>query len=165
VTALAGEPVRAVASLRPVHGHVVGVDSERSEIAKIATQDRAARFSHGDDDRVHGGSSTSERSQCASPTGQMHRDLLDDVARLQEPIRQCVIALTPGKRLDQDDGRDEWWPDTVVPEHRDQRCSVLVPARKASDASRVEDEHAQPARLSGASRRIRRERASARARA
>lgn len=61
-----------------MYRHVVGVGSQRSEIAEIAAQDGTARFRHGDDDSVDRRPSTGESPEGASTTGQAQGKLLDD---------------------------------------------------------------------------------------
>ena len=113
--------------------HVVGIGRECSKVVEVSAQYSAAGFSHRNDDGVDRGSLAGLCSQGASSTSEMLRQPFDDVARLQESIDQCVGALTPGERLDEDDRGDDRWPNAVSLQHRDQRRNVFALTRKASD--------------------------------
>jgi len=51
-------------------------------------------------------------------------DLIEDVAGLQEPVRDGVVLRAVAQALDQDHGR----PGALANEHGDQRSSVLAPS-------------------------------------
>jgi len=86
-----------------VNDHIVGVGGEGPEIAKVATQDSAAGFSHGNDDSVDCRSSVSLSPQTGGSTSKSFGNLLDDIARLQEPVHQGIVARAPGERFDENE--------------------------------------------------------------
>ena len=150
-------------ALHPMNRDALSVRRERPKVAKVTAQHRPARFSHRNDDSIDRRSPARRRAEGSCATNKMLRKVIDDIARLEESIDQCIGPLAPGEGLHENDGGDDWWPDAVAPERRHQGDHLLALAREAADPARIENEQTQEARLSALILRTRRESASARA--
>lgn len=75
--------------------HVVGVGGQGSQILDVAAEHRTTWFGHHDDDRVDGGPLASESAQSPRSSSESLRQLLDDVARLEQPVDPRVVRWRP----------------------------------------------------------------------
>src|SRR5690606_5761264 len=79
--------------------HVDRVGGERCEIAWIRSQDRSARFGQSDDERVHGRAPAGATAEHGRPSGKQLRNLLENIAGLEQAMLVCIPAGLPLKTL------------------------------------------------------------------
>jgi hypothetical protein len=133
--------------------YVRGVGCERPEITDIAGENRPAQLCKGDDEGVDGRSPLRGGAQDAGSASKLLGDLFNDVAGLQEPVRDSVVLRAAAEALDKDHGRHHGRPDTLAHEDGNERSSVLASSGEARYASGVQYQSAHDARLASRGRR------------
>ena len=106
---------------RTLDGHVICVRRQRAEIRRIARQHRSTTFRECYDQRVDSRAAASTTSQERGSSRESLRDLINDVAHLEETVRVCVAARISLETLHQYYGRNQWRPEPDIPERLDQR--------------------------------------------
>ena len=76
-----------------MNSDALGVRRECPKVAKITTQHRSARFSHRNDDSVACRSPARRRAKGSCAANERMREVVDDIARLEESIDKCIGAL------------------------------------------------------------------------
>ena len=111
--------------------NIVCMGSNCSQIGDVATQHRASWLGTGHNNGVHGRTLSRQGPEYASATSEMLRELLDDVACLEESVCEGVGSRTSAEAFDQYDRRNNGRPQGITFQRCDHRCRVLALAREA----------------------------------
>ncbi len=125
------EPQPVGASSDPLDADGVGMGRERPEVLDVAGEHDAARFRTGNDDGVHRGAALGKVAQFARATSKGGRQVLPNVASLEQTIHRRIIATAARGRLGDDHGRNQRWPGANANQRADVRCSRGRPSRFA----------------------------------
>jgi hypothetical protein len=119
----------------PKDEDIVCMGSNCSQIRDAATQHGASWLGTCHNNGVHGRTLSRQRPEYASATSEILRELFNDVACLEESIREGVGSRTSTEAFDQNDGRDNGRPQGVTFQRCDHRRRVLTLPREAGDTA------------------------------
>jgi hypothetical protein len=114
---------------------------ERLKVFGVAGEHATARFRHGDDDRINGGTVVGAKAQQGGAPCNRFRQIGDDVAGLEEPVGVRIGTRTTGDGFDDNGRRYERRPQPVASEDSDDRGILPVPSCQSRNCAAVEDEH------------------------
>jgi len=108
---------------------------ECPEIFDVAGEHDAARFRTGNDDGVHRGAAVGKVAQLARATSKGGRQVLPNVASLEQTIHCRVIALAARGRLGEDHGRNQRWPGANPNQRADGGDAILISLGKEAHSA------------------------------
>jgi hypothetical protein len=76
-----------------MNSDALGVRRKCPKVGKITAQYRSAGFSHRNDDSVDCRSPARRRAKGSCAANERLREVVDDIARLEESIGKCIGAL------------------------------------------------------------------------
>ena len=111
--------------------NIVCMSRNRSQIGDVATQHGASWLGTSHNNGVDGGTLSRQRPEYASATSEMLWEVFNDVARLEESVREGVGSRASTEAFDKNDRRNNGRPQGVTFQHCDHRRRVLTLAREA----------------------------------
>ncbi len=123
-------------------GNSLRVRCERLQVIRVGRENRSARLSHGDDQRVDCGTTSSPSAQESGAPGQAFGDPFHDVAGLEQLVLGSVTARMSLKTLYENHRGDRGRPKPLFSQCDDQRHRGSRTLGKPADGSGIQNQQA-----------------------
>ena len=121
--------------------HAFGVGGQCLKVLRVGGQHRSTRFGESHHEGVNRRAATGMSPQQRRSSCEGFGDRFGDVARLEEPVLDRVPAGMSFQALDEDNRRDQGWPQTFAAKRDDERCRLPRAFGKTADPTRIEYQH------------------------